>query len=73
MLVLMSPESSEEEREIVCRHIKKLGYKAHPIPGEHSYAIGITGNDGPIKERELLSLGGVVKCLIAAYKSLVKV
>jgi len=63
MLVLMKPESNEEERKAVCSHIEKLGFKAHPIPGEHSCAIGITGNDGPLKESEFLSLSGVVKCL----------
>ena len=63
MLILMKPESNEEERKAVCSHIEKLGFKAHPIPGEHSCAIGITGNDGPLKESEFLSLSGVVKCL----------
>ena len=63
MLILMKPDSSQKEREAVCQHIDKLGFKAHPIPGEHSFAIGITGNDGPIKEREFLPLGGVVKCI----------
>ena len=63
MLVLMKPDSSQKEREIVCWHIKKLGFNAHLIPGEHSCAIGITGNDRPIKESEFLSLGGVTKCI----------
>ena len=63
MLVLMEPDSTQEQRKAVCHHIEKLGFKPHPIPGEHSCAIGITGNDGPIKETEFLPLSGVVKCI----------
>jgi 3-deoxy-7-phosphoheptulonate synthase len=63
MLVLMKAESTEEQRRTVCVHIEKLGFKAHPIPGEHSFAVGITENDGAVDEREFLSLEGVVKCL----------
>jgi len=63
MLVLMEPDSSQEQRKAVCHHIEKLGFKPHPIPGEHSCAIGITGNDEPIKETEFLPLSGVVKCI----------
>ena len=63
MLILMKAESTEEQRRTVCVHIEKLGFKAHPIPGEHSFAVGITENDGAVDEREFLSLEGVVKCL----------
>ena len=63
MLILMKSDSSQEERKAVCKHIEKLGFKPHPIPGEHNCAIGITGNDGPINESEFLPLNGVVKCI----------
>ena len=44
MLVLMKPEHMKEQVAEVEGKIRQLGYRAHIIPGEHSLAIGITGN-----------------------------
>ncbi|MEE2742471.1 MAG: 3-deoxy-7-phosphoheptulonate synthase [Bdellovibrionota bacterium] len=70
MLILMKADSTESQRKTVCEKIEKLGFRPHPIPGEHSMAIGITGNDGPLEEREFMSLEGVIKCIpvTAPYK-----
>jgi 3-deoxy-7-phosphoheptulonate synthase len=43
MLVVMEAGARPEQVEAVVRHIEKLGLKAHPIPGAHRTAIGITG------------------------------
>jgi 3-deoxy-7-phosphoheptulonate synthase len=46
MLVVMEAGARPEQVEAVVRHIEKLGLKAHPIPGAHRTAIGITGAPG---------------------------
>jgi len=46
MLVVMEAGARPEEIEAVVRHIERLGLKAHPIPGAHRTAIGITGHQG---------------------------
>jgi 3-deoxy-7-phosphoheptulonate synthase len=46
MLVVMEAGARPEEIEAVVRHIERLGLKAHPIPGAHRTAIGITGQQG---------------------------
>src|SRR4029078_1137331 len=46
MLVVMEAGARPEQVEAVVRHIEKLGLKAHPIPGAHRTAIGVTGPQG---------------------------
>jgi 3-deoxy-7-phosphoheptulonate synthase len=43
MLVVMEAAASAEQIDAVVRHIERLGLKAHPIPGAHRTAIGVTG------------------------------
>ncbi len=43
MLVVMEAAATAEQIEAVVRHIERLGLKAHPIPGAHRTAIGVTG------------------------------
>jgi len=43
MLVVMEAAASAEQIDAVVRHIEQLGLKAHPIPGAHRTAIGVTG------------------------------
>src|SRR6185436_4071693 len=43
MLVVMEAGARPEQIEAVVRHIEKMVLKAHPIPGVHRTAIGITG------------------------------
>jgi 3-deoxy-7-phosphoheptulonate synthase len=63
MLVMMKAHATREEIAAVCEKIASLGFKAHPIPGETRTAIGITGNQGPIKPELLDSLPGVGECM----------
>ena len=46
MLVVMEAGARPEQIEAVVRQIEKLGLKAHPIPGAHRTAIGVTGAQG---------------------------
>jgi 3-deoxy-7-phosphoheptulonate synthase len=43
MLVVMDAAASAEQIDAVVGHIERLGLKAHPIPGAHRTAIGVTG------------------------------
>ena len=43
MLVVMEAGARPEQIEAVVRQIEKMGLKAHPIPGAHRTAIGVTG------------------------------
>ncbi len=44
MLVVMEAAATAEQIETVVRHIERLGLRAHPIPGAHRTAIGVTGS-----------------------------
>lgn len=46
MLVVMEAAARPEQIEAVVRHIERLGYRAHPIPGAFRTAIGVTGQAG---------------------------
>ncbi len=59
MLVLMKKEHTAEDLERVRARIRDLGFAAHVIPGEHSVAVGITGNRSALDPQEFLSLDGV--------------
>jgi 3-deoxy-7-phosphoheptulonate synthase len=46
MLVVMEAGARPEQVEAVVRHIERMGFRAHPIPGAYRTAIGITGHSG---------------------------
>src|SRR5438874_3505303 len=59
MLVVMEAGATPEQVEAVVRHIERLGLKAHPIPGAHRTAIGITGLQGTKDPTNLENFPGV--------------
>jgi len=70
MLVVMEAGASPEQIEAVVRHIEKLGLKAHPIPGAHRTAIGVTGKQGATDPATVENFPGVkeVIAVTQAYK-----
>ncbi|HEY8713471.1 MAG TPA: 3-deoxy-7-phosphoheptulonate synthase [Thermoanaerobaculia bacterium] len=70
MLVVMEAGASPEQIEAVVRHIEKLGLKAHPIPGAHRTAIGVTGKQGVKDPATVENFPGVkeVIAVTQAYK-----
>ncbi|HKR63075.1 MAG TPA: 3-deoxy-7-phosphoheptulonate synthase, partial [Thermoanaerobaculia bacterium] len=44
MLVVMEAAARPDQVEAVVRHIERMGFRAHPIPGAFRTAIGITGS-----------------------------
>ncbi|HEY6547216.1 MAG TPA: 3-deoxy-7-phosphoheptulonate synthase [Vicinamibacteria bacterium] len=70
MLVVMAQGAGETEIRGVVAAIEARGYKAHPIPGAHRTAIGITGNRGALEAPIFESLPGVLEVIPVthAYK-----
>jgi len=59
MLVMMRRTHSPEELQALLDTIEKLGYTAHVLPGEHSLAVGITGNHSSEDREKLNQMPGV--------------
>jgi 3-deoxy-7-phosphoheptulonate synthase len=70
VLVVMRQGAREEEIQGVVAAIEARGYKAHPIPGTHRTAIGVTGNKGALEAPVFESLPGVLEVIPVthAYK-----
>jgi 3-deoxy-7-phosphoheptulonate synthase len=70
VLVVMRQDATPEEIEGVVRAVEVRGFRAHPIPGAHRTAIGITGNRGAVEAPVLESLPGVLEVIPVthAYK-----
>jgi 3-deoxy-7-phosphoheptulonate synthase len=63
MLIVMERDCSAEQIQTVVQKVERMGFKAHPIPGEVRTAIAITGNREPIEPAEFESLPGVLQAL----------
>lgn len=59
MLVMMEKYHTETELEQLVAAIEALGYKAHVLPGDHSMAVGVTGNQTCQDLERLSQLPGV--------------
>ncbi len=59
LLVVMEVVATPEMVARVCAEIQKMGLMAHPIPGSHQTAIGITGSKSRVDSDHLLALAGV--------------
>jgi 3-deoxy-7-phosphoheptulonate synthase len=63
MLVVMNAQATQEQIKVVCEHIERLGFRAHPLPGAQRTAIGITGNQGEVDRGNLEELPGVAEVI----------
>jgi 3-deoxy-7-phosphoheptulonate synthase len=70
MLVVMRQAASADEIRGVERAAEARGFKAHPIPGAHRTAIGITGNKDAMDAPAFEGLPGVLEVIPVthAYK-----
>ncbi len=64
MLVVMEAAASAEQIDAVVRHIERLGLKAHPIPGAHRTAIGVTGQDAKKDPANVENFPGVKEVIL---------
>ncbi len=63
MLIVMTPDATEEDIQRVVTTVESIGFKAHPMPGANRTAIGITGNTGAIDPEPFVELPGVFECV----------
>jgi 3-deoxy-7-phosphoheptulonate synthase len=63
MLVVMRPGATPEQVEAVCERVRSLGFQPHAMPGEHTTAIGITGNPGALDPGIFEELAGVAEAI----------
>ena len=64
MLVVMHKDATDEQIKNVCRVIKGMGLKPHPIKGAQRVAIGITGNKDMVDKNRLEGLDGVIDVIV---------
>lgn len=67
MLVVMDAGAAPEQIETIVRHIEKMGLKAHPIPGAHRTAIGITGSTRNADPEVLENFPGVKEVIRVSH------
>jgi 3-deoxy-7-phosphoheptulonate synthase len=67
MLVVMEAGARPEQIEAVIRHVERIGFKAHPIPGAHRTAIGITGRQGTADPEILENFPGVKEVIRVSH------
>ncbi|MGD8395859.1 MAG: 3-deoxy-7-phosphoheptulonate synthase, partial [Candidatus Eiseniibacteriota bacterium] len=63
MLVVMRSDATPDQKQAVVARIESLGLRAHTIPGEHTTAIGITGNPGALEPAQFDQLPGVAQAI----------
>lgn len=63
MLVIMQENYEKAQLDLVVNAIENLGFKAHVLPGEHSMAIGVTGNKTSDTQEKLSQLAGVERVI----------
>src|SRR5881398_2477575 len=70
MLVVMEAGARPEQIKAVVRHVERMGLKAHPIPGAHRTAIGVTGTQGAKDPSTVENFPGVKEVISVthAYK-----
>ena len=67
MLVVMEAGALPEQIEAVVRHIERLGFRPHPIPGAYRTAIGITGHRGKADPSVLENFPGVKEIIPVSH------
>ncbi|HET7436324.1 MAG TPA: 3-deoxy-7-phosphoheptulonate synthase [Thermoanaerobaculia bacterium] len=67
MLVVMEAAARPEEIEAVVRHIERMGFRPHPIPGAFRTAIGITGHSGKANPQVLENFPGVKEVIAVSH------
>src|SRR5207237_5875530 len=67
MLIVMEAGARPEQIEAIVRHVEKMGLKAHPIPGAHRTAIGVTGAQGATDPEILENFPGVKEVIRVSH------
>ena len=67
MLIVMEAGARPEQIEAVVRHVERLGFRAHPIPGAYRTAIGITGHQGKADPSVVENFPGVKEVIPVSH------
>ena len=67
MLIVMDRNATGQDVDRVVAAAKRLGLKAHPIPGAQRTAIGLTGNKGAIGPAAFENLPGVFEVIRVSH------
>jgi len=63
MLILLDSDHTEKDLQGVVERVERMGLKAHVIPGAHSTAVGVTGNDQALDPAVFEELSGVKQAI----------
>jgi 3-deoxy-7-phosphoheptulonate synthase len=63
MLIVMKRDATPTDVDRVVEVIEKLGFRAHPMPGENRTAVGVTGNRGSVDPAHFENLPGVAEAI----------
>src|SRR6185437_7764148 len=63
MIIVLRPDSSEEQIEHVLDRIRELGFKPHLSRGEKRTIVGVIGDEGKLQAQPLSAIPGVEQVL----------
>jgi 3-deoxy-7-phosphoheptulonate synthase len=63
MIIVLRPESTEEQIEHVLARIRELGFKPHLSRGERRTIVGVIGDEGKLQAEPLSAIPGVEQVL----------
>jgi 3-deoxy-7-phosphoheptulonate synthase len=63
MIIVLKPDSTEEQIDHVLVRIRELGFKPHLSRGERRTIVGVIGDEGKLQAEPLLAIPGVEQVL----------
>jgi 3-deoxy-7-phosphoheptulonate synthase len=63
MIIVLRPQSSEQQIQHIVERIEELGFKAHLSRGEHRTIIGVIGDESKLQAEPLQAIDGVEQVL----------
>src|SRR5437764_6958033 len=63
MIIVLRPNSSDQQIDHVIERIQELGFKAHLSKGEHRTIIGVIGDETRVRPEPLQAIPGVEQVL----------
>ena len=63
MIIVLRPDSTEEQIDHVLERIRELGFKPHLSRGERRTIVGVIGDEGKLQAEPLSAIPGVEQVL----------
>lgn len=67
MLVVMSNGATQEQVDLVCETIRRMGYSPLPMPGAQRTTVGLVGNDRRVDDSLVVELPGVAQVIHVSH------